>query len=175
MYIEIKTERLIIRSMQLRDVETTYAYQGDKALTRYMMFLPDESVEATKRFIEEIEAEQQSENQRRFEFVILKDSKHIGGISVYLEQDHGEIVGELGWIIQKAFWKKGYATEAAKAIMDFSFNQLGLKKLVAHCDTRNKASARVMEKIGMTLESEGTRKYKKTGEVAGEFKYSCQR
>lgn len=172
MNIELTTERLSLRPLRMEYLKTTYRYQGDRELTRYMMFLPDASIEATEKFIKEIEAEQQSENQRRFEFVILKDEEHIGGISVYLEKDDGETVGELGWIINKEYWGKGYVTEAAKAVMDFSFRQLGLRKLIAHCDARNEASARVMQKIGMKLECEGTRKYKKSGEIAREFKYS---
>lgn len=175
MSTELKTERLFICPLSMEYLESTYKYQGDKELTRYMMFLPDESIKATREFIEGIELEQQSDKQRRFEFVILKGKEHIGGVSVYLEQDDGETVGELGWIIKKEYWGKGYVTEAAKALMDFSFNELGLRKLIAHCDRRNKASARVMQKIGMTLESEGTRKYTKTGEVAGEYKYSIER
>lgn len=172
MYIELKTKRLVIRSMQVKDTETTYRYQGDKELTKYMLFLPDESMEATREFIEEIEAEQQGENPRRFECVIFLGNEHIGGISVYLEKDNGETVGELGWIMRKEYQGKGYITEAAEAVIDFSFNELGLRKIIAHCDTRNEASARVMEKINMRLESKGTRQYKKTGEVAGELKYA---
>ena len=172
MYTELKTERLFIRPLCMKDLETTYRYQGDKELTRYMMFLPDESIEATKEFIKGIEEEQQGDSQRRFEFVIFKEDEHIGGISVYLENDNNETVGELGWIIKKEYWGKGYVTEAAKVLMEFSFHKLGLRKLIAHCDARNKASARVMQKIGMTLECEGARQYQKTGEIAGEYKYS---
>lgn len=172
MYIEFKTERLLIRSMQIRDLKTTYAYQGDHELTKYMMFLPDESIEATKRFIEEIETEQQGENPRRFEMVIFLGEEHIGGISIYLEEDNGETVGELGWILREEYQGKGYITEAAKAVMEWSFTNLGIKKIIAHCDQRNKASKKVMENIEMFLEKEGTRIYKKTNEKAKEYKYS---
>lgn len=171
MYVELKTDRLLIRSMQLQDVESTYDYQGDRELTKYMMFLPDESIDVTKEFIQEIEAEQQGQNPRRFEFVIFLGDEHIGGISIYKENDNGETVGELGWIMREEYQEKGFVTEAAEAVMKFTFGELGLKKIIAHCDARNKASARVMEKIGMKLEHKGTRTYSKTGEVAGEFKY----
>lgn len=175
MYVEIKTDRLCIRSMQIRDTQSTYSYQGDRKLTKYMMFLPDESLESTREFIEGIEEEHQGENPRRFEFVIFLGDEHIGGISVYKENDNGEIVGELGWIMREEYQGKGYITEAAVAVMDFTFNQLGLGKIIAHCDARNKASARVMEKLGMTLEHKGTRQYSKTGEVAQELKYSIRK
>lgn len=175
MYVELRTDRLLIRSMQEGDIKSTYAYQGDIELTKYMLFLPDDSIEATKEFIKDIEAEQQSADPRRFELIILLGDEHIGGISVYKENDNGETVGELGWIMRKEYQGKGFVTEAAKAVMEFSFNELGLRKIIAHCDARNKASARVMEKIGMTLESEGMREYKKTGETAGELKYAIVR
>lgn len=172
MYIELRTERLLIRSMQMQDVESTYLYQGDKELTKYMLFLPDESLEATRDFIKGIEEEQSGPNPRRFEMVIFLGQEHIGGISIYLEDDQGETVGELGWIIRKEYQGKGYVTEAAKAVIEFAFENLPIKKIIAHCDQRNIASKSVMENLEMFLEKEGTRFYKKTNEQAKEYKYS---
>lgn len=172
MYIELKTEHLLIRSMQIQDAESTYLYQGDKELTKYMLFLPDESLEATREFIQGIEEEQACPNPRRFEMVIFLGQKHIGGISIYLEEDDGETVGELGWILRKEYQGNGYIVEAAKAVMDFAFENLPIKKIIAHCDQRNIASKRVMEKLEMFLEKEQTRFYKKRNEPAREYKYS---
>lgn len=172
MYIELKTERLLIRSMQLQDTESTYLYQGDSELTKYMLFLPDESLEATREFIQGIEEEQASANPRRFEMIIFLGEEHIGGISIYLEEDQDGTVGELGWILRKEYQGKGYITEAAKAVMEFAFNNLPVNKIIAHCDQRNIASKRVMEKLEMFLECEGTRVYDKRNEEAKEYKYS---
>lgn len=90
---------------------------------------------------------------------------------VYLNEDKSD--GELGWILNKKYWGKGFATEAALAIKSFAVKQLKVKKLVAHCDCRNLNSAHVMEKIGLSLESKGERQYPDEPGLAGEFKYSC--
>lgn len=174
MYIEIKTDRLLIRSMTSKDVETTYAYQGDEELTKYMLYMPDESIEVTAEFIRGIEEEQNGNNPKRFEMIVLLENEHIGGVSIYIEEDDPK-VGELGWLIKKEFQGKGYITEAAKALMEYSFENLGLEKIYARCDSRNIASEKVMKKLEMFLEEEGKRFYKKRNEEAGEYKYSIFR
>lgn len=94
----------------------------------------------------------------------------IGAVSLYLDEAH--LQGELGWIISKKYQNNGYATEAAKAVVAFAQNNLKLQKLVAQCDFRNAASAKVMQKLGMTLLSDnGTRTYAKRNETAREFTY----
>ena len=94
----------------------------------------------------------------------------IGAVSISL----GEITnqGEIGWIVNKKYWNCGYVSEAAVAILDFSKNQLHLNSVIAQCDWRNIASAKVMEKIGMRLVDEnGTRTYDKREETARELTY----
>ena len=59
---------------------------------------------------------------------------------------------ELGYWIGKPYWGQGYCTEAARATLDFGFEQLGLNRIFAHHFARNPASGRVMQKIGMTRE-----------------------
>lgn len=67
----------------------------------------------------------------------------------------------------------GYATESAHAIKDFAFNSIHLKKIIAQCDHRNVPSRRIMEKIGLILESaDGMRTYVKRNETARELIYS---
>lgn len=56
---------------------------------------------------------------------------------------------EIGWFIHPDHWGKGYATEAARALLDFAFKQVGVHRVVAFCNANNAASARVMEKLGM--------------------------
>ena len=57
---------------------------------------------------------------------------------------------ELGYWVAREYWKQGIATEAAKAMLDFGFNKLGLHSIVARYFDINPASGRVMEKCGMT-------------------------
>ena len=83
------------------------------------------------------------------EYAILLGNEHIGGLTMYFE-GHPER-GELGWIIRKDCHGRGYAAEAAQALMDHFREVLGVQRFIAHCDAENAASRRVMEKLRMTL------------------------
>jgi len=58
---------------------------------------------------------------------------------------------EIGWFMDRAHGGQGLATEGAKAALDFAFGQLGIPRLLAICNAENRASERVMQKIGMTF------------------------
>lgn len=59
---------------------------------------------------------------------------------------------EIGYFIQRRHWGKGYTLEASRAALSFAFGQLGLHRVWGKCHVKNLGSARVMEKLGMTLE-----------------------
>lgn len=171
MDITLRTERLLLRPLCSADLHSAHAYAGNPQNTKYMLYLPHESLEETELFLAKVTAEWNKENPRFFEFAIMSDDRHIGAISVYLDESRTE--GEPGWIVHRDFWGMGYATEAASAIKDFSMNTLKLKDLEAHCDGRNTASYRLMEMLGMKLASDDKiRVYKDGREPARELKYS---
>lgn len=66
----------------------------------------------------------------------------------------GQTEVEIGYRLAKSAWGKGYATEAAKAVRDFAFTALGIKRLIAMIDPSNVPSIHVAKKIGMTYEKE---------------------
>ena len=74
--------------------------------------------------------------------------RHIGSVSVCLEENG--TVWELGWILSREFHGKGYAAEAARGLMEYC-RVSGPSRFIAHCDSENTASRRVMEKLGMSL------------------------
>ncbi len=76
----------------------------------------------------------------------------IGAISLRVERDHER--AELGYWIGVPWWGQGYGTEAARAVMAFGFDELGLNRVFARHMASNPASGRVMEKIGMRFEGE---------------------
>ena len=98
---------------------------------------------------------------------VLDDGWRSGKAAVFAMtvRDTGQVVGavgltidaenenaELGYWVAKPKWGRGYASEAARAIVDFGFHQLGLNRIFAHHMLKNPASGRVMEKIGMRKE-----------------------
>lgn len=127
--------------------------------------LPNTTEQETIEFLRSVEWEWQQKHPASFEFAIVLDNVQIGAISISL----GEIAkqGEIGWILNKKYWNCGYVSEAALAVLDFAKNYLYFQKVIAQCDWRNGASAKVMEKIGMRLvDDKGMRTYLKREESA---------
>ncbi len=85
-----------------------------------------------------------------FAIVLSDDTRLVGAIG--LQIDRGVNKAELGYWVGKPFWNRGFATEAALAILAFGFDELRLNRIQAGHLARNPASGRVMEKAGMVLE-----------------------
>lgn len=149
--MNIHTKRLLLAPLGPQYLISTHKYSSDLENTKYMMHLPNTDIEETKNFLELAHAEWQKPIPTFYEFAILLDNQHIGAISIYINEGNTE--SELGWIIGKEYWGNGYVLEAAKEIINFAKNELNIKKFIAHCDSENVASYRVMEKLGMKLES----------------------
>lgn len=171
MYYEIKTSRLLLRPLSINDLDSVHIYASDNDNTKFMFWLPNDTKEETAQFLLKVTDEWRKESPSFYEFANTLNNEQIGAISITLNEEKN--VGEFGWIINKQYWKKGYATEAALAIKDFAIKELKVSKLIATCDSRNSNSYKLMEKIGLGLESDnGTRTYPKNGETAKELMYS---
>lgn len=174
MYYEIRTDRLLLRPLDISDLETVHLYASDADNTKYMFYLPNKTKEETAAFLNNVTLEWKKDKPVFYEFAIVYNNKQIGAIQVNLFES--DKIGEIGWIISKQFWNKGIGTEAALAIIDFAFNVLKVDELVANCDYRNVASYSLMKKIGMTLKSDsGIRTYPQNNETAKELIYSLRK
>lgn len=174
-YIEdntIVTERLVIKPVAVSDTEEIHKYAGDKEIDM-MLFLPNDNIEQTIEFTKNAVREWAKENPSVREFVMLYNGKIIGGIDL---ETVDESAYEIGWVISKDHRNNGFVTEAGKALVGYAFEVLLAKRVIAHCDVRNKASEKVMQKLGRTLaDNSGTRFYEKTGVTAGELMYCIDR
>jgi len=72
----------------------------------------------------------------------------------YFPDVGGQPETEIGYRLARAYWGRGYATEAARAVRDYAFDTLRLQRLIAMIDPQNGASIRVAEKLGMVYEKE---------------------
>ena len=137
-----------------------------------MLNLPNETEEETLKFITDAVAEWNKEHPEYYEYSVTLDGIKIGGVCLYLTENRKQ--GELGWILNPAYHGKGYAFEAANAMIELA-KALNLELVFARCDCRNKPSEALMKRLGMSIESaDGTRFYDKRGETAGELKYSMK-
>ena len=87
---------------------------------------------------------------QRPEFVIEWEGHLVG--RVMLEVDRVNLVATLGYGVAREHWGRGIASEAAQAVTDYAFTELGVEKVAARVDPRNVASVRVLEKLGMQRE-----------------------
>ena len=167
------TERLLLLPHGTKYLETTHEYATDLEITKYMVALPSDSLEATISFLEACEAEWNSEKPSFLEFAILKENVQIGSIGLYFNESFD--TAEIGWILARNYHNYGYATEAAKAVMKYAVEKLGITHFIAHCDSENAASENVMKKIGMTRVSyHGGRKNKGSDEERWEYLYEVR-
>ncbi|MBQ5310652.1 MAG: GNAT family N-acetyltransferase [Oscillospiraceae bacterium] len=167
---EILSERLVLRPMCTDYLMTTHEYASDKETCRYMVYFPNDSIEDTMYYLTDAEAEFTKERPSYYEMAVFCGDIHIGAVSLYLVEERTR--AELGWTLNKKYHGHGYATEAAGALIGFAAEELGIKTFIAHCDTENTASRRVMEKLGMKLVSEhGGRKNKLSDEERREYMF----
>ena len=146
----LTTQRLILRPFDIRDAPEVTRLVSDRRIADTTLNIPhpyDESMAVAWIGTHEEAAE-------RGDRIPLAITEKGGGVlgAVALAITHAHQRAELGYWIGVPYWRRGYATEAATAMLDHAFSTLDLRRVDAHCLTRNVGSARVMEKIGMRHE-----------------------
>jgi ribosomal-protein-alanine N-acetyltransferase len=146
----IETERLILRPFEETDFEAVHSYASVAENVQYMLWGPNDESQ-TKAFIMRAVAQSKEKPCKNYQYAaVLKSSqKLIGGCNLAIL---GNDEAEIGWILHRDYWKQGFGTEMGKRILEFGFKELGLHRIVAHCDIENYGSWRVMERIGMRRE-----------------------
>ncbi|HAC58383.1 MAG TPA: GNAT family N-acetyltransferase [Rhodobiaceae bacterium] len=156
--LPIETPRLIIREFAARDLEAVHAYSALPEVTQFLVWGPN-SIAQSKQAIRSFLDDQNDRQRANFDLAVVsrqvtkrgKKPRLIGAVGLKLA-DQDNRTGEIGYVLHPDFWGQGLALEAARALAHAAFRDLGLQRLVASCDQRNKASARVMEKLGMRRE-----------------------
>ena len=148
----IKTDRLILRKVRMSDAVKMYNnWQTDERVTKYLSWKPYPNIE-TSYMITQKWLNSYAEKDFYLWIIVLKDSRvPIGTISV-MKGSEDWSMGVIGYCIGYDWWNKGYTTEAARAVVDFMFNFVGVDKLMAYCDKSNIASYQVMQNCGLMYE-----------------------
>lgn len=176
----LETERLIIRPLEYKDLEDLFEINSDKEVVKYVYSLSRKETDFPKEknleYIQQVIEEWKKEKPLFYEFSIeLKEiNKMIGHVCIYYSENINEV--ELGWVFNRRFHKKGYATEAANKIIEFAIKQLNVNRFIARCDERNLASSTLIKKLGFILKESGLyRKYPNTGEESTEAMYVLEK
>lgn len=175
--ITLETERLVLRPFKEDDSEAVHAYVSVVENIQYMVWGPNDESQ-TKAFISQAIAKSKEMPCNNYQLAAVQKSseKLIGACNLAILS--GE-EAEIGWILHRDYWKQGFATEMGNRLLKFGFKELGLHRIIGHCDSENYASYRVMERIGMRsegcfLEARPSNKFsdKKYGD---EFSYAILR
>jgi RimJ/RimL family protein N-acetyltransferase len=108
-------------------------------------------------------------------FAIVMDGEPVGGIGLMRQADVHRHTAELGYWIGAAYWGRGLATAAVRAVTAYAFDELGLLRVYAMPFAPNRASARVLEKAGYLLEATLRRHVLKDGRLLDELVYAALR
>jgi [ribosomal protein S5]-alanine N-acetyltransferase len=141
------TERLYLREFTLDDAKLIYELNSDPLVTKYTEKGPDKNLEdALKRLKNDI-LPQYKNRVGRWAVFLKENDEFIGWCGVkYVEKEN---VYTLGYRFFPKYWGKGYATEAAKASLEYATNVLHIKGIIAKAMNVNTASIHVIKKLGM--------------------------
>lgn len=151
MEIFAETERLILRELEYEDEEAMFELDSDPEVHRFVGNNPVQSIEQIRMVIGFIRQQYVDNGIGRWAVVDKSTNDFIGwaGLKLFTEPvNRHNNFHELGYRFMKKHWGKGYATEAAKASVEYGFRELKLKDIYAMTDINNLVSKKVLEKTG---------------------------
>ncbi|SDW15235.1 GNAT family N-acetyltransferase [Paenibacillus sp. CF384] len=166
----METNRLIIREFKASDLEAVHAYASDPLVCTHTIWGPN-TIEDTQNYLQSVIDMQNQQPRLDYEFaVVLKESGElIGGCGLHIGNP---LQAELGYCFNRAFWGKGYATEAAAALLQLGFREHGLHRMYATCRPDNLGSATVLQRIGMKFEGHLREHMRHKGKWYDSYQYS---
>lgn len=146
----METERLWLRPMQMGDAQAVFeTYAQDTQVTRFALWLPHQSLADTQRYLQACEIAWQSGSAFPWALIRKSDGKLIGSVEMRIDQHKAEI----GYVVARPWWGEGYASEAARSLVDWAYAHPAIYRVWGACDAENLASARVLEKAGLVFEA----------------------
>lgn len=154
----LATERLALRAFTTVDIDDAWLYQSREDVTRYLLFDPlsrDEVAERVTLRTAAVSLEHEGD------WLILAmelpgssddPARVIGDVTVRLTSV-SDATAEIGWALHPDFQRMGYTVEAARAVLDLLFGEVGLHRVYAELDARNAASAALCTRLGMRHEA----------------------
>ena len=168
------TERLTLRPVTDADADDLFALHSDAHVLRYWDSPPWSDPARAGRFIAGSRQLAEDGTGARLAIDRTADGTFLGWISLSRwNPDHRSAA--LGYCLGEAAWGRGYATEAARAVLEWAYAALDLNRVQAETDTRNVASARVLEKLGFVREGTLREDCVVNGDVSDSWVYGLLR
>ena len=160
----LQTKRLVLRQLTTSDSKSWSRNLSNHEITGLIGMDPLETAEEIEEIIDSF-ADRFREGTGIAWAITLKATSEFIGTCSYESINEEKQVGEIGYDLLREYWGLGFMTEALKAIIDYGFEQLGLKRIEANTDPANAASRSLLERLGFN--AEGT--FRESASFAGEF------
>jgi ribosomal-protein-alanine N-acetyltransferase len=148
----LTTPRLLLREIEESDWQAVLAYQSDPEFLRFTPWTY-RTEEDVRRFVQLFLDWREEQPRQKFQFAIIlqNEGTFIGNCGIRINSSN-VWEAEIGYELDRRYWRYGYATEAAQMLLAFGFRELHMHRIYAHCIAENVASASVLERLGMTCE-----------------------
>lgn len=158
--IELRTERLILRRYKRSDIPAIVHLIGAREVAATTLRIPHPYTEEDARAM--VRRSSMDKSVVRLGIFLRKTGEFCGGIGLRVDAEHNH--ADLGYWVGVPYWGQGIATEAAREVVRYAFEMLGLNRICATCYAGNVASQKVLEKLGMKHEGRFRRHIRKWGE-----------
>jgi RimJ/RimL family protein N-acetyltransferase len=150
----LRTQRLLLRPFMLDDLDALHAMFGTEEVTRYLDHGPMSRDEVAKLLarISEMTGIDDSHGELRLAAELQADGQVIGDFSLW-RTSAKHLQGEIGFVLHPQHQGYGFASEGMRELLRIGFDEAGLHRIVGRCDALNRASAALMERLGMRREA----------------------
>jgi len=126
----LETPRLLLRQVKLDDAPDYFEFSSDPEVTRFIAQPTHLSIDETRERIEQMMQPEMIAVHRQWGMVLKDAGKLIGACGLFVESEKNSRAG-LGYSLNRAYWNRGYTTEAVRAMIDYGFGQLGYNRIEA--------------------------------------------
>lgn len=143
------TERLVLRRPESTDAAAVFAYGSDPEVAKFADWPQLVRVEDAATALANAAQRWGSGDEYSWRVTVKPDGTAVGGVACSIDGHRAE----LGFLLSRSLWGHGYATEAARVVFEWLRSLPGVVRIQATTDIDNVASARVLEKLGMSREA----------------------
>ena len=148
---EISTDRLILRRMTMKDAQDIFEYSRDPEVARHVLWTAQKHISEAKEYVRYMTKRYRDDLPSSWG-IIDKESGRLVGTIGYMAFSEENASVEIGYSLARWLWGKGLATEALRAVIDYTFEAMDINRIEAQHELTNPSSGRVMEKCGMKKE-----------------------
>ena len=157
MRFQIETERLILRDILPSDAEAFFAMDSNPAVHTYLGNNPVKQIDEIHKVIAFIQQQYEDNGIGRWAAIEKATGQFIGwsGLKFIREPENNRVdFYDVGYRFSPAYWGKGYATESAKAALNYGFKNFNMNEIIGTTHNQNKASRHALEKCGLTYKED---------------------